>query len=111
MQFIARKDALQMMSQKNYDGSPFVFSITFITANRLKKTGGKIKTLQKATLNSQYNKHLAQLLAPNNNTPKEQKTPNNRENFTINLLNLETNEIIKVHTELITRINDLKIIP
>ena len=104
MQFLSRKDALVMISQNN-----FVFSINFVTANRQKQTGGKIMTINKAVVNAKYNKVLAPKKNYNNETTQVQ--PNNFENQTINILDLDTNQIIKVHIQLITRINDIKIIP
>ncbi len=108
MQFLSRKDALVMISQNN-----FVFSINFVTANRQKQTGGKIMTINRAVVNAKYNKTIK--------TPPvgvvrhfgggAEKVANNFENQTINILDLDTNQIIKVHIQLITRINDIKIIP
>jgi hypothetical protein len=99
MQFLSRKDALVMISQNN-----FVFSINFVTANRQKQTGGKIMTINKAVVNAKYNKPLK-------TPPVGGRGANNFENQTINILDLDTNQIIKVHIQLITRINDIKIIP
>ncbi len=104
MQFLSRKDALVMISQNN-----FVFTINFVTANRAKQTGGKIMTINKAVVNAKYNKPIKTPLPKGEGQGVGQ--PNNFENQTINILDLDTNQIIKVHIQLITRINDTKIIP
>lgn len=109
MHTITLKEALWTI----YDDTPGTFAITFTTANEKHKTGGDSIHIPRAT-------RLANKLTPNQPgktaihtttaPPIPGKSPHHEENGTINLWDCDTEKIIKIHTDLITKFNDKTII-
>ena len=105
-EFISRADALLMMeSYDNLRKQGVTFSITFVKCDRHRHTGGKIVTIQQATL-AKLHKEAKKLISN-----QKVKNANQWENKTRNILDQSTNSLIKVHIDLITRINDIRIVP
>lgn len=100
--------ALKLTNQKNHRGEPTPFSLTFVTANRSKKTGGEIITVKRAIL-SKYEKslpaHLQDAGTTRTTSTGKGKNPNHFFNGTRNIIDLDTQTFIKVHIRLITHFN------
>jgi hypothetical protein len=100
---ITLADAMDLMRKVDRSGQPVPFSISFVTWNRRENKGGELKHIHKASLIFQERgKHVK----PSNAVKK----PLHWQNATFNIRQLGSDKIIKVHRDLITRVNDLKIV-
>jgi hypothetical protein len=104
---ILLRDALRMMDRLNHKGEPIPFSLSFVTANRRKDTGGKIKEIKGAIL-SKHNKALPQHVRTVDGFGGSKK-PSHYENSTRNI-QAPDSSITKVHIRLILTFNGQKII-
>jgi hypothetical protein len=89
------------------------FSLSFVTANKQKGTGGRIMSVTGALL-SGYNlpsgtRMTAAVMNKEIDQVKAGRCPNHRDHFTRNLL-LPDKTLITVHIDLITRFNGKKIL-
>lgn len=103
MNLITLADALYLMRQVDRAGQPIPFSISFVTWNRREKKGGELKEFNKATL----------IFHERGKTIKSSnaiKKPLHWRNATLNIRPLGSDRIIKVHRDLITRVNDKQIV-
>ena len=108
---IRRKDAMRIMRTTDERNRPVPFDIIYISANKLKKQGGRIVTLQNVVL-TEMEKNLPRNIRTND-TPlnKNRKNPRHDLHGTKNLLVKETGEIKKFHVILMTIFNGLEVIP
>lgn len=104
---ISLKDALKLMDRLDHKGKPIPFTITFVTANRKKNTGGKKLQIDGAIL-SKHNK-LLPLHIRRVDGFGGSKHPKSHENATRNI-QAPDGAITKVHIRLITSFNQFKII-
>lgn len=100
---ITLADALQVMRQIDRSGQPVPFSISFVTWNRREETGGELKHIHKATLIA---KERGKVLKPSTVA----RRPQHWKNATVNIRQLGSDRITKVHRDLITQVNGKKIV-
>jgi hypothetical protein len=101
------KDALRLMERLDHKDRPIPFAITFVTADRQRKKGGKIMELNGAIL-SKHNTLLPKYIRTVDGHGNS-KTPRHYENSTRNVQSPD-GTITKVHIRLITQFNSKKII-
>lgn len=106
---IQLKEALAQMEQTDANGDKKPFSLQFVTANRSKKTGGRIIDLEQAVLNPAQSNPGGQKAAENGQE-KPQKRPNHAQNNTLNIKILSSGKTRKVHKRLITYFNGEKVV-
>lgn len=104
---IQLSEALRKMERVDHKGNPTIFSVTVVTADVLKKTGGEIRTYTNCIL-AKYAKHVPRALrgAPTGDA----KNPDHWKNSTRNILLLDTNEIRKIHIRLIIAFDNQTVI-
>jgi hypothetical protein len=91
-------DMLNVMNQRDGNGDFVPFSLTWVSCNQQKNTGGEKISLTKAVLEGSGKSKSAK------------RNPNHHENYTRNIRAFDGDRIMKVHVLLITRFNDDKII-
>lgn len=109
---ISLKEALEIIEQKDTNGEPIPFDITYRTLNRQSKTGGSLKTVNQAVILTGSNKqNLSQAALKKivETAPKARKNPNHFENRTRNLKK-PNGEKFKVHIRFIISINNQKVV-
>jgi hypothetical protein len=120
MSYVKREKALYLLTQTDPHKNPIPFSITFITADLNRNTGGEVITLEKAVLFSNHQKVRAKIQSPRlpaqlpkggNFTPKQNSPFGGRGADTYLLVCLHTQKLYLVHTQLICEINHLPILP
>ena len=109
---ISFSDALKIIEQKDAEGFPIPFNISYRTLNRNSKTGGRLVTYLGATiltsLPKQRNSSAAVLM--DLQTPsKFSKAPDHFKNRTRNI-HKPNGEIAKVHIRLIETMNNKKVV-
>jgi hypothetical protein len=110
MSYVKREKALHLLTQTDPHKNPIPFSITFITADLNRNTGGEVITLEKAVLFSNHQKVRAKIQSPT--TAHTQASTNNRgATDTYLIVCLHTQKLYLVHTQLICEINHLPILP
>ena len=92
------RDMLSQMLMKTTDGVFVPFSVTFVTCDVKRGTGGKKITIDSAILEG----------GPKSNS--KLRNPNHYRNYTRNIRATTGDKTIKVHALLITRFNGAKII-
>jgi hypothetical protein len=106
------KEVIWEMDKTDGNGRPLPFSLTFITADRIRNTGGDIIFIPEAQ--KCVGKKNGQVLFPtpvNVNSPNSiTKDPHHRENETRNIY-LPNGQVRKVHVRLITKFNGKTVIP
>lgn len=110
MDAILYKDLISQMDQCDGEGKPIIFSLKFVTADRVRKSGGEIITVERAQ-KCVGKKNDKVLYA---NSPKIEgltKNPNHNENATRNIYLVDSGQVRKVHTRLIIEFNNKKVIP
>lgn len=115
--FITRKNALLTMERRDTDGKPLPFSITFVTADRRRNTGGEIVHLPRAVL-SKNNRKITPFLkgqrknpSPNILNQAQSRLPHHWRNKTRNVQAVGSQEIRKAHIILIIEINGYRVRP
>jgi hypothetical protein len=104
---ISYKEIIEEMDRTDTEGKPVRFSIKFVTADRIRKTGGEIITVDKAE--KCVGKKAEKVIhATPINTNRE---PNHKDNQTRNIYIPDSGQVRKVHTRLIIEFNGLKVIP
>ena len=93
MDSISVADMLKVMQSRSSDGELIPFSITFVTCDRKKKTGGQKITLEKA-ISEGSGKSKSKL-----------RNPDHYRNYTRNIRSVDGDKIIKIHPLLVTRFN------
>jgi hypothetical protein len=89
----------------NHKGEGIPFSISFITADKRRNTGGELFTIPNAVFLPNYlnaSKEIRRLAMP--------KSPKHYQHSTLNLFNLDTLRIVKIHPRLILFFNSQKVI-
>ncbi|UZR95937.1 hypothetical protein [Chondrinema litorale] len=104
MNLITLKKVLKEMERVDEKKRPVPFSICFVTADRIRKTGGKVIELPQVTL-TKYDKDLPRYAR---NSPGKRKA-NHWHNATRNIL-LPNGQIRKLHIRLIVRFNQQTVI-
>ena len=89
------------MRQTDSNGNPIPFDLSFVTCDLQRGTGGKLKTIKRARLESRGAKIEAK--------GKKQPTQNHYRNATRNIL-APNGDHVKVHIYLTTRINGKSIV-
>lgn len=109
---IELKEALQIIEKKDAEGYPIPFCISFRTLNRNSKTGGRLVTLEDATILTSLPKQkksnasiMKDLITPE----RTKRNPNHSNNKTRNLKKAN-GEIAKIHIRLIDSINNKKVV-
>lgn len=88
---------LNTMAMRGQDRELIPFSITFVTCDLTKGTGGEKITLDKA------------VLVGGRSSRSGVRNPNHHRNYTRNIRHIESDRIIKIHALLVTRFNDYKV--
>ncbi|MGB4776421.1 MAG: hypothetical protein WBP45_14690 [Daejeonella sp.] len=95
------KDALMQMQDLLANGKPKPFSIAFVTADLNRDTGGEVIIYEKAILSRlRYERGNFKATADGHI-----KTPFHRKNRTRNICAVGTDEVRKLHIDLILEIN------
>ena len=95
--FISAKDMLETMQMRGDDREFIPFSITFVTADQKKGTGGKKIVLDQAIF----------VGGPSNKS--KSRNPNHYENYTRNIRHLMSDRIITIHPLLVLYFNGMKV--
>jgi hypothetical protein len=109
--FISRRAALLLLHKTDDKGRGFAFSLTFVTADLHRKTGGQLLTLPNCVLNKnsgQAKKSRTRHFEGGKAGSEDSQAWTTQ---TINILDLDANKIIAVHIQLLLRVNGLRIIP
>lgn len=109
---ISLVDALKIIEQKNAEGFPVPFDISYRTLNRNSKTGGRLVTYLGATILTslpKQRKSNEKILLDLQTAPKFRKDPDHFKNRTRNI-HKPNGEIAKVHIRLIVAINNKKVV-
>lgn len=88
---------LKTMAMRTSDGEPIPFSITFVTCDQKKNTGGEKITLAEA------------VLVGGGKSNSDSRNPNHFENYTRNIKSAKGDRILKIHPLLVTRFNQMQI--
>lgn len=104
---ISYKQVIEEMDKLNGDGKPIPFSIKFITADRTRRIGGEIITIEKAEKCVGKKGEKVIYATPVNPS----KPANHFENQTRNINIPGSGQVRKIHTRLIIEFNGLKVIP
>lgn len=104
---ILLRDALRMMDRLDHKNRPIPFSLSFVTADRRRNTGGEIMSISGAIL-SKHNTILPKYVRTVDGFGGS-KSPRHYENATRNVQSPD-GSITKVHIRLITTFNGQKII-
>ena len=101
------------MDKVDHTGRPVPFSITFITADRTRNTGGEIINISEAQkcVGKQSGSVLYATPVNASSTNSVARDPHHRENETRNIFIPISGQVRKVHLRLITQLNGKKIIP
>jgi hypothetical protein len=81
------------------------FSISFVTANRIKRTGGKIVTIRHAKKLGNNGPQPARYSIAKNGKKVRSRNPDHYKNFTRNIHDMSNHKTIKIHCRLITQFN------
>jgi len=100
---MSRKDALKVFNRLNRKGRPIPFLVSFVTANRQTKKAGKIITLKRAV----RLRHIKGVAKTFRKTGHKNLSAS-RKMTTINLYDLDTEQIYKVHLPLIISVNQAR---
>jgi len=104
---IPLKDALKLMDRLDHKSRPIPFSITFVTADRRRNTGGELKEISGGIL-SKHNKNLPMHMRRVDGFGGSRK-PASYENSTRNV-QAPDGSITKVHIRLLKKFNGHTII-
>lgn len=104
MEFIRRKDALKAMRKLDRRGYAQPFSLRFVTYDRARRTGGRIVDVPWAVLNTAEQARVEEI-----EKMGKGKQPRHFVNQTRNI-KLKDGEIRKVHIQLITMFNGMRVI-
>lgn len=105
MEFISLSEVLDKMRNGNQP-----FNIEYCTADRTKKTGGKIISIEGAILSGESHETSEHTNpASDSNQTSFSKAPAHFKNATRNILILSSNQTRKLHIYLITSFNGLKV--
>ncbi len=104
---ILLKDALQMMEERDHRNWPIPFSITFVTYDKERQTGGEIITLNNVVLAK--NRLVADKKATGRTTSKNAPA-NQWQNATRNFYLLDSQQIRKANIRLLTHFNNQPIV-
>lgn len=96
--FISIKDMLNIMQMRGEDRELIPFSLTFVTANRNKRTGGQKITFDEAVF-----------VGGPSNRDKE-RNPNHFYNNTRNIRHKNSDRIVTIHPHLVMVFNGLRIV-
>lgn len=88
---------LNTMAYRGQDRELEPFSITFVTCDLKKGTGGQKISLDKA------------VLVGGRSSKSGERNPQHDRNYTRNIRHLESDKIIKIHALLVTRFNGFKV--
>lgn len=103
-------EIIKEMHRKDEDGKPVPFSLTFVTADKNKRTGGEVVDIAAAILTWGDDKAMRKALNEESvSADKKEKKPNHWKHRTRNLL-LPNGQIRKVHLSLITKFNGYDVI-
>lgn len=109
---ISLSTALKIIEQKDAEGYPIPFDISFRTLNRNSKTGGRFVTYNGATILTSLPKQRmsnAAILMDLQSAPKSRKNPDHHKNRTRNLAK-PNGEPAKVRIRLIKSINNKDVV-
>ena len=109
---ISLSDALKNIEQKDAEGFPIPFNISYRTLNRNSKTGGRLVTYLGATILTslpKQRKSNAAVLIDLQTPQKFLKNPDHFKNRTRNI-HKANGEIAKVHIRLIKSINNKDVV-
>lgn len=95
-EFISVKDMCDIMQMRGEDRELIPFSITFVTADLKKGTGGKKITFDEAVFEG----------GPSRRTEKK-RNPNHFKNFTRNIRHRRSDRIITIHPLLVLKFNGM----
>lgn len=93
MEFITVREIVRIMAKTDRYGKPVPFSISFVTADEKRGTGGDVITLKEAICIGGPTKK------------KKIRNPHHDVNFTRNIRAVDGDRIITVHPLLVTRLN------
>lgn len=98
MDLIKVKEMLDVMDAKDDNGQLIPWSMTFVTCNLKKQTGGKRITVKDCILvgGSVSNSNL--------------RNPNHGKNYTRNFRSIHNNEIREFHPLLVETFNDMRVV-
>lgn len=87
-----------------------VFSLRFVTCNRIKKSGGKLMEVRKGQKVGKYGVRMVEKYTTGKSGRRVlKKNPDHYSNFTRNIVDLSSNKTIKIHCRLITRFNGIRV--
>lgn len=96
--FISIKDMLNTMQMRGDDRELIPFSITFVTADRAKRTGGQKITWDEA------------VFVGGPSSRDKARNPNHYYNSTRNIRHAKSDRITTIHTHLVLVFNGLKVV-
>lgn len=108
---ILYKEMIREMDQADHNGKPVVFSLKFVTADKVRRTGGEIIEVTKAQKCVGKRSDGVLYANPGNGAVKQTKNPNHEQNATRNIYLVDSGHVRKVHTRLIIEFNNKKVIP
>lgn len=95
--FISIKDMLNIMQMRGHDRELIPFSITFVTADLRKGTGGKKIVFDQAVFVGGVSKK------------SKVRNPNHYDNFTRNIRHVQSDRIITIHPLLVMKFNGMEV--
>jgi hypothetical protein len=101
--FITTKEMLAIMNKCDHNQNPIPFDLTYVTADRDRNTGGKIKTAKSAYMPA---KEKTRVDKSNRSTPAAQ---NHFRHATRNIKTPDGN-LHKIHIFLVTKFNGISVI-
>ncbi|MCX6267044.1 MAG: hypothetical protein NTW16_06765 [Bacteroidetes bacterium] len=108
--FIQLSKALDLMDQLDDDGKPVRFHVKFVTADRIRRTGGEIIEIPsvRKCVGNRNGKTVFDIRQKADENPSISRQPNHWMNSTRNIL-LPNGGIRKVHIRLIIEFNNQKV--
>jgi hypothetical protein len=108
--YIQLSKALDLMDLLDDDGKPLKFHLKFVTADRIRRTGGEIIEIQsgKKCVSNRNGKTVFDTRQKVDENPSNSRQPNHWVNSTRNII-LPNGGIRKVHIRLIIEFNNQKV--
>jgi hypothetical protein len=104
---IRRAEMLEYIDYRDHKGRPKEFSFAFVKCNRLKREGGAIVRIERAT---RYRVHGEKSVKPRSKSDASPKSRKVHDNYLRTIIDLDTNRIIQPHVMLIVEFNGEKVI-
>jgi len=97
-EFISIKDMLNTMQMRGEDRELIPFSLTFVTADRKKRTGGQRLTFDEA------------IFVGGPSSKDKERNPNHYYNSTRNIRHTNSDRITTIHAHLVLVFNGMKVV-